>query len=78
MKPTTDDAVKSLRGPLDHFAAIIDDKELLMEKVCDYAQRRAAREKVPPWSIINYIFEHGSGVSNAIYERYRSRKDESK
>ncbi len=74
MKPSTTEVVSHLRGPLDTFAAIIDDQEKLLEKVCDYAARRAAREKVPPWSIIGHIFGHGSGVSNAIYERYRKRE----
>ncbi len=67
-------ATANLRG--DGLAEIVGNADGLMAKVCWYAKNRAAREKCEPWSIIGKITGHGSGVSAAIYECYRERKDD--
>lgn len=66
----------SLRGPRESFRAILEDKDKLLAKVCQYAEIIAKRKRLQPWSIIGDIFGHGSGVSAAIYELYREKESE--
>lgn len=62
-----------LHGPRDSFRRDLTDIDELMAAVCDYAEDLPKKKRVPAWSIIGQITQHGSGVSNAIYELYRRR-----
>lgn len=70
-----DEVVNCLHGSnKEHFRSVLMDKVELLANVCDYAARRAARERVEPWSVIKRLTSHGSGVSSAIYELYRRKE----
>jgi hypothetical protein len=66
-----DQVLEHLNGNKEHFRKLLEDKDALLASVCDYAEYRAEKARVPPWSIIGEITSHGSGVSSAIYELYR-------
>ena len=70
-RPTVDEVLDDLRGPRESFRATLEDKDKLLSQMCRYAERLGKKKRVPPWSIIGEITDHGSGVSNAIYELYR-------
>jgi len=70
-----DEVLESLRGNKEEFRKILLDKDKLLQNVCRYAERVAKRKRVEPWSIISDMTDHGSGVSCAIYELYRQRKE---
>lgn len=72
-KPDIETILDSLRGPRESYRKILEDKDALLAKACAYAEWKAKKMRVPPWSIIGAIFGHGSGVSSAIYELYRRR-----
>ena len=75
-KPTIDEVLDGLRGPRESFRQVLTDKDKLLSQMCRYAERKAKQKRVPPWSIIGDITDHGSGVSSAIYELYRPREAE--
>ena len=66
----------TLQGPRESFRASITDRDKLLSQVCRYAEWMGKKKRVPPWSIISDITDHGSGVSNAIYELYRQRPEQ--
>lgn len=70
-RPTVDEVLDELRGPRESFRATLTDKDKLLSQMCRYAEREARRKRVPPWSIIGEITDHGSGVASAIYALYR-------
>jgi hypothetical protein len=69
-----DEVVSGMNGDPNHFRQILCDKNKLLERICTYAELKASRQNEKPWSIIQNITAHGSGVSAAIFELYR-RKD---
>ena len=75
-RPTIDEVLDSLRGPRESFRATLADKDKILSRMCRYAERKAKQIRVPPWSIIGEITDHGSGVSNAIYELYRDHSED--
>jgi len=68
---TIEEALDSLRGSRERFRPMLENKDKILESMCDYAERAGRDQQVPPWSIISDITQHGSGVSNAIYQVYR-------
>jgi hypothetical protein len=70
-----DKVLEGLTGPKDHFRKVLTDKSAILQSVCDYAERTALAEGVPPWAIVSDITAHGSGVSSAIYELYRRKPE---
>lgn len=68
-----DQVLEGLRGNKEHFRKVLLDKSKLLREMCDYAERVAKRRRLEPWSIVSDITNHGSGVSSAIYELYRSK-----
>ncbi|WP_417459148.1 hypothetical protein [Kordiimonas sp.] len=67
-----EDALLYLRGDIERFRRILSDKDELLAKVCRYAELEADHLGIEPWSIIGRMFGHGSGVSSAIYDVYKS------
>ena len=63
-----------LVGSRDEFRKDLEPERILL-RVCRYAALRAKRMGSEPWAVISDITGHGSGVSKAIYELYRERKD---
>lgn len=49
--------------------------ELLMRRLIAYLDRRntGARSKTPTWSVVSDVTGHGSGVSQAIVDRFREK-----
>lgn len=74
-RPKIEQVLDGLHGNRETFRAILDDKDQLLAKACQYATYRSKQTKVPAWLVIGAIFGHGSGVSAAIYELYRDPKD---
>lgn len=64
-----------LVGSRESYRSILTDKDRLLRKLCEYANRRARNIRCEPWSIVGQMFGHGSGVSSAIYELYRERDE---
>ena len=75
-QPDIEAILDTLRGSRESFRASITDKDKILACMCRYAERIAKKKRVPPWSIISDMTDHGSGVSNAIYELYRMRTDD--
>jgi len=78
LQPDIEKILDTLKGSRESFRASITDKDRILACMCRYAERMAKKKRVPPWSIISDITDHGSGVSNAIYELYRSRNNDTK
>lgn len=74
-KQRLEQSIAGLRGDADHFRKIVGNADELMRKLCDHAERVAKNHGYEPWSVIGTILGHGSGVSSAIYECYKSEGD---
>jgi len=71
-KPLTiDEALETIHGPSEEYRPLLQP-EAILSRICRVAEFWAGREGVEPWSIIGRITGHGSGVSNAIYQVYRT------
>lgn len=71
-RPSVDEVLECLRGNKDSFREILTNKDELLKQLCRYAEIEATKKGCEPWSILGNILGHGSGVSSAIYELYRS------
>ena len=63
-----------LVGPRESFRKDLKPESVL-RRICNYAKRMAKGSYYSPEHYIGEITGHGSGVSRAIYELYRERKD---
>ena len=66
-----EEALDTLHGPRETFRPLLE-AEAILRRICRTAECRASHENVEPWSIIGEMTGHGSGVSNAIYQVYKS------
>ena len=71
-----ENSIANLVGNKDAFCEMVIDKDAILRSVCDYAEYVAKQKGCEPWSIMGRITGHGSGVSSALYEIYRRRKDD--
>lgn len=65
-----------LSGPRDVFRAAITNTDKLLADVMEFAEKLAKKRRVQPWSIVSEMTDHGSGVSQAIYELYRRKQSD--
>jgi hypothetical protein len=63
-------------GSREEFRRLLTDKDRILRKMCEHAERVAKKRRIEPWSVISDITGHGSGVSSAIYHLYRERTDD--
>lgn len=66
----------TLRGPRDQFRRDLTDTDTLLADFMDHVEQLAKKRRQPPWSIVGEITNHGSGVSSAIYELYRRKRND--
>ena len=74
-QPNIESILDKFGGARESVRAFITDKDRILACMCRYAERMAKKKRIPPWSIISDITDHGSGVSYAIYELYRTREE---
>jgi hypothetical protein len=70
-----EDALDNLRGPRERFRELITDKDEILAACMDYFEKIAKKRRLPAWSIVSDVTNHGSGVSSAIYNLYRRKSD---
>ena len=68
---TIEEALDTIRGPRETYRPMLE-ADAIIRRICRNAEGHALRRDVDPWVIIGNWTGHGSGVSNAIYQVYRT------